>query len=244
MGVANDRSIAWGIARVLHGQGAELAFSYQGGAFGRRAVPLAESIGSKIIVEADVEDLKSVERVFDAIGKTWGSLDFVVHALAFSDRNELKGRYCDTTRKNFEHTMVISCFSFTEICKLAAGLMPSGGALLTLTYGGSSRVVPCYNVMGVAKAALESSVRYLAWDLGDAGIRVNAISAGPVRTLAARGVTGFSTMLDAAALRSPLRREISADEVADAALYLASPLAGAVTGEVLFVDAGYHAMGL
>ncbi len=155
MGVANDRSIAWGIARVLHGQGAELAFSYQGGAFGRRAVPLAKGIGAKIIVEADVEDLQSVERVFEAIRKKWGSLDFVVHALAFSDRNELKGRYCDTTRKNFEHTMVISCFSFTEICKLAAAMMPQGGSLLTLTYGGATRVVPCYNVMGVAKAALE-----------------------------------------------------------------------------------------
>ena len=168
MGVANDRSIAWGIARVLHGQGAELAFSYQGGAFGRRALPLAQSIGAKIIEEADVEDLDSVKRVFEVIRKKWGSLDFVVHALAFSDRNELKGRYCDTTRANFEHTMVISCFSFTEIAKLASDLMPNGGSLLTLTYGGSTRVVPCYNVMGVAKAALEASVRYLASDFGPA----------------------------------------------------------------------------
>jgi enoyl-[acyl-carrier protein] reductase I len=182
MGVANDRSIAWGIARVLHGQGAELAFSYQGGAFGRRALPLAQSIGAEIIVEADVEDLSSVEHVFEVIRKQWGSLDFVVHALAFSDRNELRGRYADTTRKNFEHTMVISCFSFTEISKLAAELMPSGGSLLTLTYGGSTRVVPCYNVMGVAKAALEASVRYLASDFGPQGIRVNALSAGPMRT--------------------------------------------------------------
>ena len=169
MGVANDRSIAWGIARVLHGQGAELAFSYQGGAFGRRAVPLAQSIGAPIIEEADVEDLESVKRVFEVIKKKWGSLDFVVHALAFSDRNELKGRYADTTRANFEHTMVISCFSFTEISKLASELMPKGGSLLTLTYGGSTRVVPCYNVMGVAKAALEASVRYLASDFGPQG---------------------------------------------------------------------------
>jgi enoyl-[acyl-carrier protein] reductase I len=160
MGVANDRSIAWGIARVLHGQGAELAFSYQGGAFGRRAVPLAQGIGAKIIEEADVEDLKSVERIFDVIRKKWGSLDFVVHALAFSDRNELRGRYADTTRKNFEHTMVISCFSFTEICKLAADLMPSGGSLLTLTYGGATRVVPCYNVMGVGDERALSRFRF------------------------------------------------------------------------------------
>jgi enoyl-[acyl-carrier protein] reductase I len=244
MGVANDRSIAWGIARVLHGQGAELAFSYQGGAFGRRAVPLAESIGSKIIVEADVEDLKSVERVFDAIGKTWGSLDFVVHALAFSDRNELKGRYCDTTRKNFEHTMVISCFSFTEICKLAAGLMPSGGALLTLTYGGSSRVVPCYNVMGVAKAALEASVRYLASDFGPQGIRVNALSAGPMRTLAGAGISDARTLFHFQQRNAPMRRSPTLDEVGGAALYLLSDLSGAVTGEVHFVDCGYSTIAM
>ena len=238
MGVANDRSIAWGIARVLHGQGAELAFSYQGGAFGRRAVPLAQGIGASIIEEADVEDLPSIERVFEVIRKKWGSLDFVVHALAFSDRNELRGRYADTTRKNFEHTMVISCFSFTEVSKLAAALMPNGGSLLTLTYGGATRVVPCYNVMGVAKAALETSVRYLASDFGPAGIRVNAISAGPIKTLAASGVSGFRGFLDAASDRAPLRRNVSTDDVGQAGVYLLSDLSAGVTGEVHFVDGG------
>jgi enoyl-[acyl-carrier protein] reductase I len=244
MGVANDRSIAWGIARLLHGQGAELAFSYQGGAFGRRAVPLAQSVGSKIIVEADVEDLDSVKGVFEAIRKQWGSLDFVVHALAFSDRNELKGRYCDTTRKNFEHTMVISCFSFTEISKLAAELMPSGGSLLTLTYGGSMRVVPCYNVMGVAKAALEASVRYLASDFGPQGIRVNALSAGPMRTLAGAGISDARTLFHFQQQHAPMRRSPTLDEVGGAALYLLSDLSGAVTGEVHFVDCGYNTIAM
>ena len=244
MGVANDRSIAWGIARVLHGQGAELAFSYQGGAFGRRAVPLAQSIGSKIIVEADVEDLDSVKRVFEAIRKEWGSLDFVVHALAFSDRNELKGRYCDTTRKNFEHTMVISCFSFTEICKLAANMMPNGGSLLTLTYGGATRVMPCYNVMGVAKAALEASVRYLASDFGPQGIRVNALSAGPMRTLAGAGISDARTLFHFQQKNAPMRRSPTLDEVGGAALYLLSDLSGAVTGEVHFVDCGYSTIAM
>jgi enoyl-[acyl-carrier protein] reductase I len=244
MGVANDRSIAWGIARVLHGQGAELAFSYQGGAFGRRAVPLAEGIGAKIIEEADVEDLKSVEHIFDVIRKKWGSLDFVVHALAFSDRNELRGRYADTTRKNFEHTMVISCFSFTEICKLAADLMPSGGSLLTLTYGGATRVVPCYNVMGVAKAALETSVRYLASDFGPQNIRVNALSAGPMRTLAGAGISDARTLLHYQQRNAPMRRSPTLDEVGGAALYLLSDLSGAVTGEVHFVDCGYSTIAM
>ena len=244
MGVANDRSIAWGIARVLHGQGAELAFSYQGGAFGRRAAPLAKGIGANIIVEADVEDLQSVERVFEAIRKEWGSLDFVVHALAFSDRNELKGRYCDTTRKNFEHTMVISCFSFTEICKLAAGMMPQGGSLLTLTYGGSTRVVPCYNVMGVAKAALEASVRYLASDFGPQGIRVNALSAGPMRTLAGAGISDARTLFHYQQRHAPMGRSPTLDEVGGAALYLLSDLSGAVTGEVHFVDCGYSTIAM
>jgi len=239
MGVANDRSIAWGIARVLHGQGAELAFSYQGGAFGRRAVPLAKGIGAKIIEEADVEDIASVERVFDVIRKEWGTLDFVVHALAFSDRNELKGRYCDTTRKNFEHTMVISCFSFTEICRLASDLMNEGGSLLTLTYGGSTKVVPCYNVMGVAKAALEASVKYLASDFGPKGIRVNALSAGPMRTLAGAGISDARTLFHYQQRNAPMRRSPSLDEVGGAALYLLSDLSGAVTGEVHFVDCGY-----
>jgi len=244
MGVANDRSIAWGIARVLHGQGAELAFSYQGGAFGRRAVPLAQSIGAKVIEEADVEDLKSVERVFEVIRKKWGSLDFVVHALAFSDRNELKGRYCDTTRANFEHTMVISCFSFTEVSKLAAELMPNGGSLLTLTYGGSTRVVPCYNVMGVAKAALEASVRYLASDLGPQNIRVNALSAGPMRTLAGAGISDARTLFHFQQRHAPMRRSPTLDEVGGAALYLLSDLSGAVTGEVHFVDCGYSTIAM
>jgi len=244
MGVANDRSIAWGIARVLHGQGAELAFSYQGGAFGRRAVPLAQSIGAKVIEEADVEDLKSVERVFEVIRKKWGSLDFVVHALAFSDRNELKGRYCDTTRANFEHTMVISCFSFTEVSKLAAELMPNGGSLLTLTYGGSTRVVPCYNVMGVAKAALEASVRYLASDLGPKNIRVNALSAGPMRTLAGAGISDARTLFHFQQRHAPMRRSPTLDEVGGAALYLLSDLSGAVTGEVHFVDCGYSTIAM
>ncbi|MDJ0512275.1 MAG: enoyl-ACP reductase FabI [Methyloceanibacter sp.] len=239
MGVANDRSIAWGIARVLHGQGAELAFSYQGGAFGRRAVPLAESIGADIIEEVDVEDLDSVDRMLDVIRTKWGKLDFVVHALAFSDRNELKGRYCDTTRKNFEHTMVISCFSFTEICKRASDMMNEGGSLLTLTYGGSTRVVPCYNVMGVAKAALEASVRYLASDLGPQGIRVNALSAGPMRTLAGAGISDARTLLHYQQQHSPMRRSPKLDEVGGSALYLLSDLSGAVTGEVHFVDCGY-----
>ena len=244
MGVANDRSIAWGIARVLHGQGAELAFSYQGGAFGRRAAPLAKSIGAKIIEEVDVEDLGSVERMFEVIRKEWGSLDFVVHALAFSDRNELKGRYCDTTRKNFEHTMVISCFSFTEICKLAGSMMNEGGSLLTLTYGGSTRVVPCYNVMGVAKAALEASVRYLASDLGPQGVRVNALSAGPMRTLAGAGISEARTLFHYQQKHAPMRRSPTLDEVGGAALYLLSDLSGAVTGEVHFVDCGYSTIAM
>ncbi len=244
MGVANDRSIAWGIARMLHDHGAELAFSYQGGAFGRRAVPLAEGIGAKIIEEADVENLKSVERVFEVIRKKWGSLDFVVHALAFSDRNELRGRYADTTRKNFEHTMVISCFSFTEVSKLAAELMPQGGSLLTLTYGGATRVVPCYNVMGVAKAALEASVRYLASDFGPQGIRVNALSAGPMRTLAGAGISDARTLLHYQQRHAPMRRSPTLGEVGGAALYLLSDLSGAVTGEIHFVDCGYSTIAM
>ena len=244
MGVANDRSIAWGIARVLHGQGAELAFSYQGGAFGRRAVPLAQGIGASIIEEADVEDLPSIERVFEVIRKKWGSLDFVVHALAFSDRNELRGRYADTSRKNFEHTMVISCFSFTEVSKLAAELMPRGGSLLTLTYGGATRVVPCYNVMGVAKAALETSVRYLASDFGPQGIRVNALSAGPMRTLAGAGISDARTLLHYQQRHAPMRRSPTLDEVGGAALYLLSDLSGAVTGEIHFVDCGYSTIAM
>ncbi len=239
MGVANDRSIAWGIARVLAGQGAKLAFTYQGDAFGRRAMPLAQSVGADIIAPCDVNDLASVDAVFDEIKTKWGQIDFVVHALAFSDRRELAGRYADTTRENFTNTMVISCFSFTEIAKRAAELMPEGGSLLTLTYGGSTRWVPSYNVMGVAKAALEASVRYLANDLGPKGIRVNALSAGPMRTLAGSGVSDARAIFNYQRDHSPLRRTPTLDEVGGAGLYLLSDLAGAVTGEVHFVDCGY-----
>ena len=244
MGVANDRSIAWGIARVLAGQGAKLAFTYQGDAFGRRAIPLAESVKSEIIESCDVSDLASVDKVFETIGQKWGGLDFVVHALAFSDRNELRGKYADTTRANFQQTMVISCFSFTEIAKRAAALMPKGGSMITLTYGGSTRVVPSYNVMGVAKAALEASVRYLAADFGPQGIRVNALSAGPMRTLAGAGVSDARTIFNFQGDHAPLRRTPTLDEVGGAALYLLSDLSGAVTGETHFVDCGYSMLAM
>lgn len=244
MGVANDRSIAWGIARVLAGQGAELAFTYQGEAFGRRAVPLAESVGSKIVLPCDVDDLSTVDAAFDELKKQWGTIDFVVHALAFSDRRELVGRYADTSRENFTNTMVISCFSFTEIAKRAADLMPNGGSLITLTYGGATRWVPSYNVMGVAKAALEASVRYLASDLGEQGIRVNAISAGPMRTLAGAGISDARLIFNFQKDHSPLRRTPSLDDVGGSALYLISDLAGAVTGEVHMVDCGYNTVSM
>ncbi|MGE3628197.1 MAG: enoyl-ACP reductase FabI [Hyphomicrobiales bacterium] len=240
MGVANDRSIAWGIADMLARHGAELAFTYQGEAFGRRAVPLAESVGSKIIVPCDVDDLASVDNVFAEIKKVWGRLDFVVHALAFSDRNELRGKYADTSRENFIHTMVISCFSFTEVCKRAAPLMDKGGSLLTLSYGGATRVVPSYNVMGVAKAALEASVRYLAVDFGPQQIRVNALSAGPMRTLAGAGVSDARTIFNFQKDHAPMVRTPKLDEVGGSALYLLSDLSGAVTGEVHFADCGYN----
>jgi enoyl-[acyl-carrier protein] reductase I len=244
MGVANDRSIAWGIARVLAGQGAELAFTYQGDAFGRRAIPLAQSVGSKIIEPCDVSDLASVDAVFKSVEKNWGSLDFVVHALAFSDRRELSGKYADTSRENFTNTMVISCFSFTEIAKRAAALMPNGGSMITLSFGGATKVVPSYNVMGVAKAALEASVRYLATDFGPQGIRVNALSAGPMRTLAGAGVSDARTIFNYQKDHAPLRRTPSLDEVGGSALYLLSPMSGAVTGEVHFVDCGYSTVAM
>jgi len=244
MGVANDRSIAWGIARVLAGQGAELAFTYQGGAFGRRAAPLAQSLGSKIIEECNVLDLASVDNVFKRIKDEWGGLDFVVHALAFSDPKELSGRYADTTRENFINSMVISCFSFTEIAKRASALMPNGGSLITLSYGGATRWVPSYNVMGVAKAALEASVRYLAADLGPQGVRVNALSAGPMRTLSGAGVSDARVIFNFQRDNSPLQRTPTLDEVAGSALYLLSPLSGAVTGEVHFVDCGYNTVSM
>jgi enoyl-[acyl-carrier protein] reductase I len=240
MGVANERSIAWGIARVLAGHGAKLAFTYQGDAFGRRAIPLAKQAGAEIIADCDVTDLKSVDKTFDEIKKTWGGLDFVVHALAFSDRRELAGRYADTTRENFTNTMVISCFSFTEIAKRAAEIMPPGSSLLTLTFSGATRWVPCYNVMGVAKAALEASVRYLAADLGVQGIRVNALSAGPMRTLAGAGISDGRMLFNYQRDHSPLHRTPTLDEVGGAGLYLLSDLSGAVTGEVHFVDCGYN----
>lgn len=240
MGVANDRSIAWGIANVLAAQGAKLAFTYQGDAFGRRAVPLAESVGAEIIESCDVEDLASVDNVFDVIAKKWGNIDFVVHALAFSDRNELKGLYADTSRENFVQTMVISCFSFTEISKRAAALMNDGGSLLTLTYGGSNRVLPCYNVMGVAKAGLEASVRYLAADFGERGIRVNALSPGPMRTLAGAGISDARSIFNFQRAHAPMRRTPHLNEVGGAALYLLSDLSGAVTGEVHYADCGYN----
>jgi len=240
MGVANDHSIAWGIAQQLHKHGAELAFTYQGEAFGRRVKPLAESVGSSVLLPCDVEDVSTVDSVFEALKAKWGTIDFVVHAIAFSDKNELKGKYADTSRENFIRTMVISCFSFTEIARRAAALMPNGGSLITLTYGGSVRVMPNYNVMGVAKAALESSVRYLAADYGPQGIRVNAISAGPMRTLAGAGIGDARAMFAFQQDHAPLRRTITLDEVGGAGLYLLSPLSGGVTGEIHYVDSGYN----
>src|ERR1700726_2645556 len=222
MGVANDHSIGWGIAKALATQGAELAFTYQGDALGKRVKPLAQSLGVELVLPCDVENLASVDSVFETLRGKWGRLDFLVHAIAFSDKNELKGRYADTTRDNFSRTMLISCFSFTELARRAAGLMPaSGGTMITLTFGGSSRVMPNYNARGVAKAALEASVRYLANDLGPANIRVNAISAGPVKTASARAVKDLSSLLEKAPLRAPLRRNCEPAEVADAAVFLA-----------------------
>ncbi len=244
MGVANDHSIAWGIAKALSQAGAELAFTYQGDAFARRIKPLAASVGSDIILPCDVEDIGSVDAVFDALKNQWGTIDFLVHAIGFSDKNELKGRYADTSRENFSRTMVISCFSFTEITKRAAAMMPNGGSIITLTYGGSSRVMPNYNVMGVAKAALESSVRYLAMDYGNQGIRVNAISAGPVRTLAGSGVSDARLMFKFQQQHSPLGRTVSIDEVGGSALYLLSGLSSGVTGEIHFVDSGYSTVSM
>ena len=240
MGVANDHSIAWGCAKALSQAGAEIAFTYQGEALGKRVRPLAESIGSDMVIPCDVEDLASVDAVFAAIKEKWGELDILIHAIGFSNKNELKGRYADTTRENFSRTMVISAFSFTELAKRAAEIMPAGGAMLTLTYGGATRVMPNYNVMGVAKAALEASVRYLAADYGPSGIRVNAISAGPVRTLAGAGITDARLMYDFQRRHSPLRRPITIEDVGGAALYLLSPLSAGVTGEIHFVDSGYN----
>ncbi|MDP3342689.1 enoyl-ACP reductase FabI [Frigidibacter sp.] len=244
MGLANDKSIAWGIAKALAAQGAELAFSYQGDAFRKRVEPLAAEIGVTELVECDVSDGASLDAVFDRLKEIWGTLDFVVHAIGFSDKNELRGRYVDTSAANFRMTMDISVYSFTAVCQRAAAMMGPGGSLLTLTYYGAEKVMPHYNVMGVAKAALEASVKYLAEDLGKDGIRVNAISAGPIKTLAASGIGDFRYILKWNELNSPLRRNVTQDEVGKSALYLLSDLGSGVTGETHHVDAGYHVVGM
>ncbi|MEY3526997.1 MAG: hypothetical protein RI997_1106 [Pseudomonadota bacterium] len=240
MGVANDHSIAWGIAKKLAYHGAELAFSYQGEALKKRVEPLASSVGSNLVLPCDVEDLNSLDELFAQLQREWGHIDFIVHAIAYSDKNELKGRFADTSRENFIRTMTISCFSFIEVAKRAAALMTAGGSIVTLTYGGSTRVMPNYNVMGVAKAALEASVRYLAADYGPDNIRVNAISAGPVRTLAGAGIADARLMFNYQRRHAPLRRTVSIDEVGGSALYLLSDLSTGVTGEIHFVDSGYN----
>jgi enoyl-[acyl-carrier protein] reductase I len=244
MGVANDRSIAWGISKAVADAGAELAFTYQGEALERRVRPLAESVNSKIVLPCDVTNDASVDKVFAEIKSVWGGLDFVVHAIAFSDKDQLKGRYVETTRQNFAQTMDISCFSFTAICEKAQAIMPKGGSLLTLSYFGAERVMPHYNVMGVAKAALECSVRYLAADLGPQNIRVNAISAGPIKTLAASGIGDFRHILKWNELNAPLKRNVSIEDVGGAGLYLLSDLSRGVTGELHHVDAGYNVVGM
>ncbi|HVC50939.1 MAG TPA: enoyl-ACP reductase FabI [Stellaceae bacterium] len=244
MGVANDHSLAWGIAKAVGEQGADLAFTYQGAALGKRVRPLAESLGSDFVIEADVTSEASLDEVFAAIGERWGRLDFVVHAIAFSDKNELTGKYIVTSRANFLRTMDISCYSFTDVCRRAVPLMGSGGSLLTLTYAGAERVMPHYNVMGVAKAALEASVKYLAADLGGDNIRVNAISAGPIKTLAAYGIGDFHYILKWNLLNAPLQRNVTIEDVGGAALYLLSDLSSGVTGEVHHVDCGYHVVGM
>ena len=244
MGVANDHSIAWGIARTLAAHGATLAFTYQGEALGRRVKPLAQSVGASLLLPCDVEQVASVDAAFGAVAEKWGSLDFLVHAIAFSDKNELKGRYADTTRENFVRTMIISCFSFTEVAKRAAALMPAGGAMVTLTYNGGQRAMPNYNVMGVAKAALEASVRYLAVDFGSSRIRVNAISAGPIRTLAGAGISDARFMFAFQQRHSPLRRGVTLDELGGAGVYLLSDLSTGVTGEIHFVDSGYNVIAM
>ena len=244
MGLANDKSIAWGIAKTLADHGADLAFSYQGEALKKRVEPLAAQTGSSLILPCDVGDGGSIDALFAALKNTWGNLDFVVHAIGFSDKDQLRGRYVDTTRQNFAMTMDISVFSFTAVCQRAAAMMPEGGSLLTLTYYGAERVMPHYNVMGVAKAALEASVRYMAEDLGKDAIRVNAISAGPIRTLAASGIGDFRYIMKWNELNSPLRRNVTQQDVGNSALYLLSDLGAGVTGETHHVDAGYHVVGM
>lgn len=240
MGVANDHSIAWGIAKQLADAGAELAFTYQGEALEKRIKPLAASVGSDITIPCDVLDSASMDHVFETLKKTWGKIDFVVHAIAYSDKNELKGRYVDTTAGNFSNSMLISAFSFTDVCKRAAELMTEGGSCITLTYLGAERYLPNYNVMGVAKAALEASIHYIAFDLGAQNIRVNAISAGPIRTLAAAGIGDFRQILGWTENNSALGRNVTIEDVGGTGLYLLSDLASGVTGEIVHVDAGYH----
>ncbi len=244
MGVANDRSIAWGIAKAAHAQGAELAFTYQGEALEKRVRPLAASVGSDLVMPCDVTDDASIDAVFSEIEKTWGKIDFLVHAIAYADKEELKGKYLETSRDNFVRSLDISCYSLTAISQRAVPLMKDGGSILTLTYYGAEQVMPHYNVMGVAKAALEASVRYLAADLGDQDIRVNAISAGPIKTLAASGIGDFRHILKWNELNSPLRRNVSIDQVGGSGLYLLSDLSAGVTGEVHHVDSGYHVVGM
>ncbi|HBC09344.1 MAG TPA: enoyl-[acyl-carrier-protein] reductase FabI [Rhodospirillaceae bacterium] len=244
MGVANDRSIAWGIAKAAHDQGAELAFTYQGDALLKRVAPLADSVGSDLVLPCDVTDMASVDAVFDAIAEKWGKLDFVIHAIAYSDKEELKGGYIDTTLDNFLKTMNISCYSFTAVAQRARKLMTDGGSMITLTYFGAERVMPHYNVMGVAKAALEASVRYLAEDLGKEGIRVNSLSAGPMKTLAASGIGDFRYILKWNEYNSPLRRNVTLEDVGGAGLYLISDMASGVTGETHHVDCGYNIVGM
>jgi len=244
MGLANDKSIAWGIAKAVAEQGAELCFSYQGEALKKRVGPLAEQLGSDFVVPCDVGDGDSIDTLFADIEKRWGKLDFVVHAVGFSDKNELRGRYVDTSRANFAMSMDISVFSFTAVCRRACAMMPDGGSLLTLTYYGAERVMPHYNVMGVCKAALEASVRYIAEDLGREGIRCNAISAGPIKTLAASGIGDFRYIMKWNEYNSPLRRNVTIEDVGKSALYLLSDLSSGVTGEVHHVDSGYHVVGM
>ncbi len=244
MGVANKQSIAWGIAQACAEQGAEIAFSYQGEALGKRVKPLAESIGADTVLDCDVTDPASIDALFDALRDKWGKLDFLVHAIGFSDKNELRGRYVDTSPKNFELTMNVSVYSFTAVAQRAEKMMDGGGSMLTLTYYGAERVMPHYNVMGVAKAALEASVRYMAMDLGPRNIRVNALSAGPIKTLAASGIGDFRYILKWNELNSPLRRNVTQTDVGKSALYLLSDLASGVTGECHHVDAGYHIVGM
>ena len=244
MGVANERSIAWGIANACHDQGAEVAFTFQGEALEKRVRPLANSVGAKIIEPCDVTNAASIDAVFAKLEKEWGKLDFLVHAIAFSNKDELRGRYIDTSSDNFNLTMNVSCYSFTAVAQRAVPLMKDGGSLLTLTYYGAERVIPHYNVMGVAKAALEASVRYLAADLGEQKIRVNAISAGPIKTLAFAGINDGRYILKWNELNSPLKRNITTEEVGNAGLYLLSDLGTGVTGEVMHVDGGYHVVGM